>query len=140
MIGKYKGYFKYDKQELQEQIKHNQTYFNIEITNFENDKFHGIVEDEVGTGGAIGKGTIKGEKKGDKIFFIKEMPTATFFKNGEIKTYKRKHPKIYYSGIISENIIEGVWKIKFNIMINGLMILLGATTTGTWQMKKITTA
>jgi len=140
MKGKYKGYYKYDNPKAQKQIKHEKTFFNIEITEFDNGKILGFVEDDIETGGTPGKGVIKGKKNGNEFFFIKEMPTAAFLINGEMKTYDKKHPKIYYKGIVNDNKIEGEWKIKLGFFMSGLMILLGTKTTGTWMMEKITTA
>lgn len=140
MIGEYKGYYKYDNPKVQKQIKHDKTFFYIEITEFENGQIQGFVEDDIDTGGTPGKGIIKGEKNGGEIYFIKEMPTAAFLVNGEMKTYDKKHPKIYYKGIMNSDKIEGDWKIKFGFFMSGLMILLGAKTTGTWMMEKSTTA
>ncbi|HBG71699.1 MAG: hypothetical protein A2W93_06690 [Bacteroidetes bacterium GWF2_43_63] len=136
MIGKYKGHYQYDNQKIQKQLKHDLTLFNLEITEFENGHFNGFVEDDIDTGGTPGKGIINGEKNGNEITFIKEMPIASFLINGKMKTYNKKHPKIYYKGTITDDKIEGFWKIKFGVFMNGLMMLIGVKTTGTWQMGK----
>lgn len=136
MKGKYYGAYKYDNTRAQEMIKHSKTFFNVEITEFENGKFQGTIEDDQDTGGTPGVGTIKGEIDGNDIFFIKEMPVAAFLVNGVKKTYNRKHPKIHYTGNITDDKIKGVWKIKLGIILSGLTFLLGANTTGTWSMEK----
>ncbi len=137
MKGKYKGYYIYDNPKFQQQINHDKTFFNIEITEFSNGEFFGFVEDDIDTGGTPGKGIIKGEKNGNNVFFIKEMPIAAFIINGKLKTYKKKHPKIYYKGIITDNNIEGEWKIKSGFIMLGLSFLFGLKVSGTWMMEKV---
>lgn len=136
MIGKYKGYYAYDSQKMRSIIKHEVTFFFVEITEFHDGQFRGFVEDDIFTGGAPGKGIIHGKKNGNEIMFVKEMPRACFVANGEKRIYDRKHPKIRYKGTMTDGKMGGVWKIKFNVFMTGLIILVGAKTTGTWQMEK----
>ena len=140
MIGKYKGFYKYDKQKIQKSISHGVTFFFLEITETNGDKFIGTVEDDKNTGGTPGTGVISGELIGDKISFIKQMPIASFVANGQMKTFDKKHPKIYYEGVKIDEKFIGTWKIKFGLLMVGLLFLLGAKTTGTWEMEKSTTA
>jgi hypothetical protein len=136
MKGHYKGYYEYDKHGIQKNVPHGVTFFFVDITETDGKKFTGTIQDDIFTGGTPGIGTISGELKGDKITFIKQMPVATFLVDGQMKNFDKNHPEIYYTGIRTERKFAGTWKIKFGFFRVGLLLLLGARTTGTWEMEK----
>jgi hypothetical protein len=136
MKGLYKGYYKYDKQSAQKNISLGVTFFFIEITESDGKKFMGTAQDDIFSGGTPGIGIISGKLMGDKITFIKQMPIASFVIDGQKENFDEKHPKIYYEGIKTDDKFTGTWKIKFGLFKEGLLLLLGARTTGTWEMEK----
>jgi len=119
MKGTWLGYYKHKSKLLPENIRDRFTKFKIIIDEFDGIKFKGTVEDDITTGGTQGTGVIEGLKRGNEISFIKKMPVETMvLPSGKIKTTNKKHPKIYYSGIIStnENEVKRSWKFKLGII------------------------
>ena len=137
MKGRWNGFYKYDKQSIQDRIGVEKTNFTITIDKFENNYFTGNVEDDLSTKGSPGIGEISGSISDGKIKFIKQMPIkAIITLEGKMQTYdEKKHRPIYYEGVFSNNekTIKGTWKMKFGISIVSIFIIL-LTTKGTWQM------
>jgi hypothetical protein len=136
MKGHYKGYYEYDKKNLQKGVTGGVTFFFADITETDGSRFSGTIQDDVFTGGTPGIGTISGELKGDRITFIKQMPVASFIVDGQMKTLDRKHPEIYYEAIKDDRKFSGTWKIRSGFFRDGLLLMLRAKTTGTWEMEK----
>ena len=113
------------------------TKFKIEINEFDDLRFSGIVTDDEVTGGMKGIDNIVGRIKNGIVGFIKEMPTQTVYMRDGLKIEENKpHRKIYYSGKILDNQIEGVWKFKFGIgRVNNRLVIF-PSSKGTWKMKK----
>ena len=75
--GHWSGYYKFDKEDIQEKIGFASTNFEIEITKTDKQNFTGNVQDDMSTGGTEGIGEITGKVSGEKIKFIKQMPFLT---------------------------------------------------------------
>ncbi len=136
MIGTWKGFYKYDKQGIQDKIGFDRTNFTIYIDSFENNKFKGKAEDDIFTGGMPGVGRVKGTVKAEKVRFIKIMPSKSpFNKPGEPEIYKDKYLSVIHEGTFSEDkkTIKGIWNIKFQFAIISFILLL-FPTKGTWQI------
>src|SRR5688500_19484968 len=104
MIGTWKGYYKYDNKKAQKILGSDLTYFTIVINSFIGNKFIGTVKDEELSGGMEDEGQIIGEIENTKVSFKKLMPrTALVYKDGSRKYFKKKHPPIYYTGMIALN-------------------------------------
>jgi len=140
MIGHYKGYYEYDKKSITNNVSHGVTFFFVDITDTDGKKFTGTVQDDAFTGGTPGIGKISGELIGNRITFIKQMPIASFIVDGQMRNFDKNHPKIYYTGIKTDRKYKGTWKIKLGLFNDGLLFLLGARTSGTWEMEKSTNA
>ena len=136
--GIWKGQYKHDNKVHHRIEGVEATNFEINITSVDNEHFTGTVEDDLLTGGTEGIGQITGSVWGEQVEFIKQMPVLTTLnpKTGARKTYDRKHPKIYYTGTLSDDgrTISGRWKFKPGLILVGLMLLLGAGNGGTWTM------
>jgi hypothetical protein len=137
-IGRWIGQYKFDKEVNQKMIGFDHTNFEIEIISIDKNKFQGKVQDDITTGGTEGIGEIQGKIVGNTVKFIKQMPIMTilFDKEGERKTFNRKHSKIYYSGTYSSDkkSIGGHWRIKFGLIWIGLFPIVLIPTKGTWTM------
>lgn len=140
MLGHYKGYYEYDNKSIAASVSHGVTFFFVDITATDGKNFSGTIQDDAFTGGTPGVGTITGEIQGDRITFIKQMPIASFIMDGQKRNFDKKHPKIYYTGIKTDRKYAGTWKIKLGFFMDGFLLLLGARTTGTWEMEKCANA
>jgi hypothetical protein len=137
--GKWIGYYKYDNRKMQSIVGYERTNFEIEIQSVDGNKFEGIVQDDEKTGGMKGIGVIKGKLIGDRIKFVKQMPIWFGIFPDRTQKYipNKKHPKIYYTGIISDDkkLVAGEWKFKnlnsFILKIIGTKSLDG----GTFEMR-----
>ncbi|HTA27754.1 MAG TPA: hypothetical protein VK809_08195 [Bacteroidia bacterium] len=144
LIGKYKGYYKYDNYKFQ---KFDKTYFTIEITHSDVEKnFYGCVEDDLSSGGMPGIGDIHGSLKEGKILFIKSMPyQGVFIESDSSGRYElqmdksKRHQPIYYEGkTLPNGKYGGKWNFRHNGMITQIIIWLkGIKTGGTWEMSKV---
>lgn len=136
--GIWKGQYKYDNKVHQKHKGVDATNFEINITTVDNNHFSGTVEDDLITGGTEGIGEITGVVTGKLVEFIKQMPVKTILNphTGERKTYNKKHPKIYYTGMMSEDgkSITGKWKFKPGVIVLAIMLLFGVKNSGTWTM------
>lgn len=142
LIGKWEGFYVYDKEWLQEMIGHEKTIFSATITKEEkNGNFYGNVEDDLETGGTPGIGELEGSRNGDTVNFFKKMPIRALIWGPEkMKLYPRKkHPKIYYTGIISEDLktISGSWEIKFGFAFFWFIPMPLLPVSGKFEMKKL---
>jgi hypothetical protein len=134
MIGKYTGFYKYNNIRAQRMLGREQTFFDIEIIEFDGETFSGEVQEE--PVGHQGKGTITGKLIGNNLTFIKQMPTkAVLTPNGEIKTYNKPHPKLFYKGILVDKKFIGTWTLKSGLDFFGLFSF-PINTHGTWEMRK----
>jgi hypothetical protein len=135
MKGQYTGFYKYDSETLQKVLARDQTFFDIEIQEFDGEMFSGKVREEAG--GQPGPGTITGHLHGNNISFIKQMDiAATIWPDGSVKTHNARHPKIYYSGTHADGKFTGTWKIKFGFIFAGFFPIPIVPTSGTWEMRK----
>lgn len=134
MKGQYTGFYKYDNKRIDNILGRTQTFFDIDITEVEDGKFYGTVQDEPIA--KTGPGIISGELIGEQIFFIKQMAIRTIMTDdGQQKSFNKRHPKIYYKGIKVDNKFKGTWKIKFGFIFIGIIPIPMATTRGTWEMR-----
>ena len=137
--GTWTGQYKYDNNTHLELRGFEATNFEIKIIDIDNEQFTGKVQDDLSTGGTEGIGDITGIVDGDKIEFVKQMPVLTVIagRNGTRKTFNKKHRKIYYSGILSNDgkTANGRWKFKAGFVLAGLMLIFGKGNGGTWTMK-----
>jgi hypothetical protein len=139
MIGTWKGYYKYDDKAVQKSVGTDLTNFTIVIHSFDGRNFEGSVKDDVSSGGMEAEGQIIGEVENDIVTFRKLMPKSTFlYKDGTRKNVDKKHPTIYYTGMISSDKlhVDGKWKIKRQIMfLFGLVPFPVKPSPGTWSMR-----
>jgi hypothetical protein len=136
MKGKWDGFYKFDKKNLQNKNGFEKTLFHISIDSHEKNHFGGMVVNDVSTNGTPGVGDIDGYINGNKIEFVKRMPIkAGNKKSNKIIEFKGKYGPIFYEGTFSEDktFISGTWKKKFGLSFIGFFILL-VTTKGTWEM------
>jgi hypothetical protein len=139
MKGTWNGYYTYNNQAAQEAIGHQMTYFKLKIKEINKDYFTGEVSDDLESGGSAGIGFIKGVINKRNVDFIKEMPINTIIDfDGKRREFDRKHPKIYYSGILSldNKTIEGEWRFKFGFMFIGFLPIPVLPTKGKFEMRK----
>jgi hypothetical protein len=136
MEGIYTGFYKYDSERIQQKLGRSQTFFDLEISEVDGDKFGGTVQEE--SVGQPGPGTITGELKGNHISFVKQMDIAcAITPDGGQKTYNSKHPKIFYDGVLlPDGKYVGNWKIKFGFLFIGILPIPIPTTSGTWEMRR----
>jgi hypothetical protein len=135
MKGQYTGFYKYDNERVQQKLSRDQTFFDIDVTEVNGEKFFGTLKEEAV--GQPGLGSIIGELSGDTISFIKQMNVAAGIKSdGQLKTYNTRHPKIYYKGIYEKEKFVGSWKIKFGFIFVGLLPIPIPPISGTWEMRK----
>lgn len=137
MTGSWTGTYKFLSKRIPEEIRNLETIFKVEIIEFDGKNFSGTVQDDLETGGMNGVGKIVGKVKNGMVEFVKEMPIRTVYMPDGSKIEEDKpHRKIYYSGKILENQIEGVWRFKFGIgKVNNRLVIF-PTSKGTWKMKK----
>ena len=134
--GNWKGQYRYDNKSHQKMMGFDATNFEIDILSVDDAQFTGSVTDDAATGGMDGVGEIVGKVTGNKIEFVKQMPVAMFRDSkGTRRTLNKKHRKIYYSGIISEDgkEIAGVWLFKFGFIWIGIVPIPVNPITGTWK-------
>lgn len=138
MTGTWVGYYQYDNPDHQKAIGFDKTFFTITIKSFDGKYFTGIVNDDVKSGGMEGSGEIVGEINEGSIHFKKLMPRESLiYPKGEIKDSDRKHPTLYYTGVISKDKkeISGVWKFKITIgLLFGFLPIPYRPGKGTWSM------
>ncbi|MBL7731280.1 MAG: hypothetical protein JNM88_08890 [Chitinophagaceae bacterium] len=138
MTGTWFGYYQFDDINYHNASGYEKTYFTISINSFDGKHFKGIVNDDVKSGGMEGAGEIVGKISGENICFKKFMPReAILYPNGELQYSDRKHPTLYYTGIISKDKkeISGVWKFKIRIgFIFGFIPVSQRPGKGTWSM------
>jgi hypothetical protein len=137
MLGNWTGTYNYSSKRIPEEIRKLETNFKIEIKKFDGVRFSGTIEDDQSTGGMKGIGKIEGNIKNGIVHFVKEMPIQSVYMPDGSKIEENKpHRKIYYSGKIIDNQIEGVWKFKFGIgKVNNRLVIF-PRSKGTWKMKK----
>ena len=137
MVGIWIGTYKMGKGRLPKERRGGITKFILEITEFDGKRFSGFVEDDLESGGTKGRGEISGEIVNGKVNFIKQMPIATYHLKDEGRIEENKpHRKIYYSGILKENTIQGSWRFKFGFgRIKGRIAFFPASK-GIWEMRK----
>ncbi|MGC4035854.1 MAG: hypothetical protein QM764_07825 [Chitinophagaceae bacterium] len=139
MKGTWIGSYKYDNEKAQKAIGFEKTNFTIVIDTFNGKGFEGCVFDDVESGGMEGEGKIVGEIANNTVSFKKHMPRATFvFKDASRKIIERKHPTIYYSGVVSHDgkEMKGSWKFKTQIaFLFGIIPFPYIPNKGTWYMK-----
>lgn len=138
MTGTWLGYYQYDNADLQKAMGFDKTYFTIVIKSFDGNHFNGIVNDDIKTGGMEGTGEIVGEIRQGNVYFKKFMPgESLLYPNGELKYSDRKHPTLYYTGVVSKDKkeISGVWKFKIKIeFLFGFIPIPYRSAKGTWSM------
>lgn len=138
MMGTWKGYYRYDNKTAQKRIGADLTHFTIVIHSFDGKNFKGTVNDDLSSGGMEGEGQIIGKVENNEVTFRKLMQKSTYvYKDGTRKTLNKKHPTIYYTGIISADKLhmEGNWKFKWQIMfLFGLIPFPVKPFPGTWSM------
>jgi hypothetical protein len=135
--GHWIGSYKFNNPAYQNMVGFEQTNFEIDIQDVYQEHFTGTVRDDLSTGGTEGVGKITGKADGEKIEFIKQMPVWTLIdQKGTRKTYNKKHPKIYYSGIFSQDkkTISGQWKFKLGFHWIGILPIPIIPVKGTWVM------
>lgn len=139
MLGNWKGSYKYGNEKIQKIIGYSETEFEIIIDKFDGKNFSGKVIDDEETGGMKETGEIIGRIENNKIFFEKLMPKNYQINvNGERKRTEEKHPKIYYSGKLSENgnKFEGNWKFnKRLVFLFYIFPIIYRPGKGTWKME-----
>lgn len=137
MVGNWTGTYKYLGKRIPEEIRCRETKFKIEIIEFNGNYFYGTVQDDLETGGMKGIGKIVGNVKNGILEFVKEMPIQSVYMPDGSKIEEGKpHRKIYYSGKIIGDQIEGIWKFKFGIgKVNNRLVIF-PRSKGTWRMKK----
>lgn len=137
MKGKWKGFYTQSSARLPEKIRTQETKFEVEITAFDGQKFSGTVQDDLATGGTRGIGKISGTIQNGTVNFVKEMPVQSVYtKEGSIIEEDRPHRKIYYSGKIKNNEIEGIWKFKLGLGTFNNRLVIFPKSKGTWKMKR----
>ena len=139
MLGNWKGSYKYGNEKIQKIIGHSETEFEIIIDKFDGKNFSGKVNDDEKTGGMKETGEIVGRLENDTIYFEKSMPrNYQISVNGERKYTEQKHPKIYYSGKLSNggNKFEGNWKFNKRLALLFYIIpIIYSPGKGTWEME-----
>jgi hypothetical protein len=137
MVGKWTGTYQYISKRTPEEIRNRATKFEIEIIEFDGITFTGTVKDDLETGGMNGVGKIVGKIRDGIVEFVKEMPNqSVYLPDGSKIEEEKPHRKIYYSGKLSDNQIEGIWKFKFGIGKVRNRLAVFPRTKGTWKMKK----
>lgn len=115
------------------------TEFSITIDSFDGRIFQGTIVDNADTGGTPGVGTIDGKITGKKIEFVKQMPISVArLQSGErIVEPSKKHPPIYYTGQIDDNVetAEGTWEIKMSFGLIMGRPAFNPGSTGKWTIK-----
>ena len=133
------GYYKYDNEHLQKAMGFDKTNFTITIQSFDGKNFKGIVNDDIASGGMKETGEIIGMIEDEKVSFQKFMPRESLlYPTGERKTSDKKHPTLYYSGILSNDKkeITGQWKFKIRIgFLFGFIPIPYGSGKGTWTMR-----
>ena len=139
MLGNWNGFYLYKNEKIEKLVGFDKTNFEIIIDKFDGRNFSGIVKDDEKTGGMKETGKIIGSLVHNKIYFEKFMPRNYQIINpkGERKQNDKKHPTIYYFGILSENKTEiiGKWKFKRKLgIVFGLIPVIFRPGSGTWKM------
>lgn len=137
MKGNWTGTYQYLSKRIPEEFRNRETKFKIEIMEFDGCHFSGTVQDDLETGGMKGVGKIVGKVKNGIVEFVKEMPIqSVYMPDGSKIEEDKPHRKIYYSGHILNNQIEGVWRFKFGFgKVNNRLVIF-PRSKGTWQLKK----
>ncbi|AEA43511.1 hypothetical protein [Fluviicola taffensis] len=137
MTGKWTGIYQHESKRIPENRRNQQTRFKIEITQFDGKNFSGTIEDDLETGGTRGTGIIEGKIKGNQLRFIKKMPIQTSLdKNGNIIEEQKPHRSIFYTGIIQNDTVKGLWRFKFGIGIFQGKFAIFPSIKGSWEMTK----
>ncbi|WP_445458046.1 hypothetical protein [Flavobacterium sp. HNIBRBA15423] len=139
MLGNWLGYYKFKDEKIQELIGFEHTLFTIIITDFDGIHFKGTVKDDTATGGMEETGIIIGKKIKNTITFKKLMPVTYQLTNlkGERKRINKKHPTLYYSGIVNNEHtqISGKWKFNYKVtFLFGIIPIIYRPGNGTWKM------
>jgi hypothetical protein len=139
-IGEWEGYYSFNDERLNKLRGFEKTLFQVEILDVKENKFSGTIKDDLTTGGMEGIGEISGEVKGDRIYFVKQMPVMTLIvdRKGTRKTYNKKHRPIYYIGQFSKDgeTISGTWRFKFGFIQMGIFPIPVFPKSGIWWMSK----
>ena len=137
--GKWIGYYKYNDKKFQYLVGFEQTNFEIEIQSVNRNRFEGIVQDDLSTGGMKDAGIIKGKIINNKMKFVKQMPVMYgIYSNGKGKYFPdKKHPKIYYQGMISDDkkTIKGNWGFRNSESFITRFLGTKSLGDGTFEMK-----
>lgn len=140
MKGRWSGFYQYDKEAVRKAVGHDRTFFAIKIDVFDGRNFSGEVQDDVTTGGMTEKGKIFGFVEKGEVYFEKYMPNYQTRdpKTGERISFNRKHPALYYTGILSddERRVEGKWRFKNQVGLLAGFIPFPVSVKGTWMMKR----
>jgi hypothetical protein len=138
MLGNWEGFYKYENEKIQKVVGYEETEFEIIIDDFDGRNFSGKVKDDEKTGGMKEIGIIAGEILNNKVIFEKYMPKNNIINTkGERRQLDKKHPKIYYSGTLSENKTEiiGTWKFKKKLgFLLGIIPIIYRPANGSWKM------
>ena len=139
MLGNWKGYYRFDNERIQKVIGYNETEFEIVIDKFDGKEFFGKVNDDEKTGGMQDTGEIIGRLENNEVYFKKLMPrNCSIALNGERVYSEKKHPTLYYSGLLSDDgkKIEGKWKFKRQLgFIFYIIPIIYNPGNGTWRME-----
>lgn len=139
MLGNWTGTYSYSSKRIPQELFDQEVKFHINILHFDGSHFSGTVEDDFETGGTKGIGKVSGHIKNGLVTFVKEMPIQTlYFSDGSRIEEDKPHRKIYYSGKLRNNEIEGTWKFKLGIGIVKNRLAIFPRSKGTWKMKKET--
>lgn len=138
MTGTWQGYYQYNNSLHQKAVGFDKTFFSITISSFDGNKFSGIVNDDVKSGGMEETGEITGEIKEGTVHFKKLMPRKSLlYSNGKQIYSNKKHPPLYYTGSYStdKKTLSGEWKFKISIVfLFGLIPLPYRGGRGRWTM------
>jgi hypothetical protein len=138
MKGTWSGTYEYNLSKEFEKANKSPVAFTIKITNWENSKFTGTVEDDLSKGGTPGIGEIAGVVKDVQVSFTKKMPIAAFYdENGNSFIEEdKKHATLYYKGMLADNQIKGSWRFKNKIVWFGIIPRWYKGGNGTFSMNK----
>jgi len=139
MKGSWTGYYKYNKEWIQQAVGYEKTGFTMNIHLSDNKTFEGSVNDDIATGGMHGTGMIKGTINGNKITFKKFMPEGSLINpDGSHVTTNRVHNTLHYSGkLVNDCQYSGDWKFRVKIgFILGFIPFPYCPGNGTWFMEK----
>jgi hypothetical protein len=138
MIGKWKGWYKYDDLKL-EFVNAAQYYgFVINIETLSDNLFVGSVKDDSAVSPMREIGKIQGSVNGNTIYFRKLMPVNyRLTLDGNYEQTNKPHPIIHYKGKINriQMTARGRWYFKRKLALTfGFIPVLYRPGKGSWQM------